>query len=93
MTERDFVYWLQGWFELQEKPTGLTKGQVQMVKDHLALVFEHIVGQERPAEKQAEEPAKPKEYVSPSRTDTRTQKDILDTLSKLGPPRRDRLLC
>jgi hypothetical protein len=40
MTERDFVYWLQGFFEMAN-PTTLTPEQVKMIKDHLGYVFEH----------------------------------------------------
>lgn len=44
MQHRDFVYWLQGYFELT--PDGpLTAEQAKVIKEHLALVFEH---QERP---------------------------------------------
>lgn len=39
MTARDFVYWLQGFFELHD-PTALSPLQVQIIKEHLALVFE-----------------------------------------------------
>lgn len=38
MTPEQFVYWLQGFMEIQD-PTKLTELQVQMIKDHLALVF------------------------------------------------------
>ena len=38
MTERDFVYWLQGYMEL-ENPIALSETQTQQIKDHLALVF------------------------------------------------------
>lgn len=38
MEPRDFVYWLQGFFEISES-TDLTPKQVQIIKDHLALVF------------------------------------------------------
>ena len=38
MTPRDLVYWLQGFFEISGA-TSLTEGQVQIIQDHLALVF------------------------------------------------------
>lgn len=38
MNERDFAYWLQGFLEISETTT-LNEKQVQMIKDHLALVF------------------------------------------------------
>lgn len=39
MTPRDFVYWLQGYLEL-ENPASLNAEQTQIVKDHLKLVFD-----------------------------------------------------
>ena len=38
MTERDFCYWLQGFFEVTGS-NELTEKQVQIIKDHLQLVF------------------------------------------------------
>lgn len=46
MTSRDFCYWLQGWFEINE-----TIGQIRaprpetldMIKNHLSLVFIHEI--------------------------------------------------
>jgi hypothetical protein len=38
MTERDFAYWLQGFFEVSGAKE-LTKEQVQMIKEHLDLLF------------------------------------------------------
>lgn len=42
MTTRDFAYWLQGFFEIS-KATSLDDQQVQMVKNHLNLVFLHDI--------------------------------------------------
>jgi len=42
MQSRDFVFWLQGFFELQD-PKELTEDQVNMVKRHLALVFKYEI--------------------------------------------------
>ena len=39
MTPRDFVYWLQGFFEITGKES-ITPEQVKMIKKHLDLVFE-----------------------------------------------------
>ena len=41
MTERDFVYWLNGFFELSGA-TYLTDSQVSVIKDHLSLVFNKL---------------------------------------------------
>ena len=42
MTSRDFCYWLQGHLELTDN-VGLTQLQVEIIKKHLALVFEHDI--------------------------------------------------
>lgn len=42
MTSRDFAFWLQGFFELQD-PKELTEDQANMVKRHLALVFKYEI--------------------------------------------------
>ena len=44
MASRDFCYWLQGWFELNETidhREGATPETIDMIKRHLALVFKH----------------------------------------------------
>lgn len=38
MTERQFCYWLQGYFELSESQE-ISKEQAQIIQDHLQLVF------------------------------------------------------
>lgn len=49
MTSRDFCYWLQGFFEVNDPsltgglPSGLSKEQVDCIKKHLALVFKHEI--------------------------------------------------
>jgi len=42
MTSRDFTFWLQGFFELTES-NQLTERQVQLIKQHLNLVFIHDI--------------------------------------------------
>lgn len=42
MNSENFVYWLQGYFELLGKDEPLTKVQAQIIKDHLALVFTKV---------------------------------------------------
>lgn len=42
MTPQEFCYWLQGFFELSESNT-LTERQVQVIKNHLGLVFHHVI--------------------------------------------------
>jgi len=47
MTSRDFVYWLQGYFEILD-PKGqsgaipFSAQQSQCVREHLQLVFQHM---------------------------------------------------
>lgn len=48
MTAENFVYWLQGWFELNDangaSPVDkLGTDQVVMIRRHLALVFVHDI--------------------------------------------------
>jgi hypothetical protein len=42
MTSRDFVYWLQGFFEISNTSV-MTEEQVAVVKKHLSLVFIHEI--------------------------------------------------
>jgi hypothetical protein len=42
MTSRDFAYWLQGFFEIQN-PTVITEDKVILIKQHLNLVFKHEI--------------------------------------------------
>lgn len=43
MKSRDFCYWLQGFFELNQGSAALTLEQSRMVKNHLALVLKHEI--------------------------------------------------
>ncbi len=46
MQSRDFVYWLQGFLEIQEaggEEGGISPGQTECIKRHLALVFKHEI--------------------------------------------------
>jgi hypothetical protein len=38
MTSKDFAYWLQGFFEIAEEKE-ITPRQVEIIKNHLKLVF------------------------------------------------------
>lgn len=42
MTSRDFVYFLQGFFELSDSTT-LTEKQTEIIKNHVKLVFYHEI--------------------------------------------------
>lgn len=42
MSSRDFVYWLQGYFELCDSAK-LSEKQGELIKKHLNLVFEHEI--------------------------------------------------
>lgn len=41
MTPEQFTYWLQGYFEISDSNM-LSHKQVQIIKDHLALVFNKV---------------------------------------------------
>lgn len=46
MTSRDFCYWLQGWFELNQTidhREGASKETLEMIQKHLNLVFLHEI--------------------------------------------------
>ena len=43
MTTRDFCFWLMGSLELIAPEKGLNEKQTQILKNHLNMVFEHIV--------------------------------------------------
>lgn len=42
MQSRDFIYWLQGYFEISNS-AALAEPQVDVIKKHLALVFKHEI--------------------------------------------------
>lgn len=44
MEIRDFVFWLQGFFEISES-NALTPKQVAIIKEHLNLTFKHVIGE------------------------------------------------
>ena len=52
----EFCYWLQGYFEINEKKAGrdatLTEFQVETIKKHLAMVFKHEIDPSYPVEQQ-----------------------------------------
>lgn len=43
MTSREFCYWLQGFFEMGGPVVSLNPTQIQMIKNHLDLVFVHEI--------------------------------------------------
>lgn len=45
MTPEQFCYWLQGCFEINDS-NELTEKQVQVIRNHLNLVFEHVLDKE-----------------------------------------------
>ena len=42
MNSTEFTYWLQGFFEISDAKK-LDEKQVQIIKDHLALVFNKVI--------------------------------------------------
>lgn len=43
MTSRDFCYWLQGYFELHGAKSGIGSETVEVIRNHLNLVFVHDI--------------------------------------------------
>ena len=43
MSPRDFAFWLQGWLEL-ERPKSISGQKLQVIREHLSLVFQHVAG-------------------------------------------------
>ena len=68
MNERDFAYWLQGFFEMTESET-LTKEQVGMIKEHLELVFEKKTGSKEILKEEEENDNKTSLFKSPKKID------------------------
>jgi len=63
MTPRDFCFWFMGSLELIESENGLNKKQTQILKNHLNMVFEHIVNDDGTLKDEV-----PKEVKSPDLT-------------------------
>jgi len=51
MSEEQFVYWLQGFFEIQN-PSTINEKQTEIIKDHLSLVFNKITPNRYNSEKE-----------------------------------------
>ncbi len=49
MTPENFVYWLQGFFEITGGAPALNEAQTKMVKEHLEYVFQSGLFQSIPA--------------------------------------------
>lgn len=46
MSSRDFAYWLQGFFEINSAKQGgyeITDAQIDVIRNHLNLVFKHEI--------------------------------------------------
>jgi len=56
MNAENFVYWLQGFLELREDDKPLSPKQVQIIKDHLALVFTKVTPDRKDDPAKEEEP-------------------------------------
>ena len=46
MTDRDFIYWLRGFYELNN-PKSITEAQTEMIKEHLDKVFDNTKEEQR----------------------------------------------
>ena len=51
MDSKEFTYWLQGFFEISDAKK-LDEKQVQIIKDHLALVFNKVTPNRNEVQKQ-----------------------------------------
>lgn len=49
MNSVDFCYWLQGYFEISDSKS-ITDKQVEIIKNHLNLVFKHEIDPMRESE-------------------------------------------
>lgn len=58
MTSRDFCYWLMGSLELVEPEEGLNEKQTQILKNHLDMVFVHMVNEDGSLRDDLEMPTK-----------------------------------
>lgn len=54
MTSRDFCYWLQGALELSKYDDGLSIAQVEIIQNHLNMVFIHEIDPSFPEEQKAD---------------------------------------
>lgn len=52
MTSRDFCYWLQGFFEITGPRPTIDETQAKMIREHLALVFQHDPSVNQPPDQQ-----------------------------------------
>lgn len=43
MTSRDFCYWLQGYFEIENTSGPLNTEQVKLIRKHLNMAFKHEI--------------------------------------------------
>lgn len=48
MTPENFCYWLQGYFEISNGEVQLSKEKVQIIQDHLDLVFRKVTPDRKP---------------------------------------------
>ena len=81
MTSRDFAYWLQGFFEINSAKQGgyeITDEQIDVIRNHLNLVFKHEIDPSLNAGKTGEE-VKELQDVHDGKFD-------FDKMIKDGPP-------
>jgi hypothetical protein len=76
MEERDFVYWLNGFFELSGATT-LNEQQVKVIKEHLALVMTKVTPTTIPPTILPNSPLLPKGWeITCQTTDVVTEKSV-----------------
>ena len=85
MTSRDFCYWLQGYFEVAHylggelEPPPLNFHQVQIIRNHLNMVFKHEIDPSHGDKKHQEELSNVHERRAES------IKTLLENIPKDGP--------
>ena len=82
MNSVEFAYWLQGYFELRDNDEPLTAKQVQIIKDHLALVFNKVTPDREAKTEKEEYPD-----VRPNLRDVRFDRpDLICAPAAVEPP-------
>ena len=69
MNTVDFCFWLQGYFEISESKE-ISEKQVEIIKNHLNLVFKHEIDPVRESESNADKAVLDLTHAGPGINDT-----------------------
>lgn len=85
MKSRDFAYWLQGYLELSDKKEGFTSTQVEVIRNHLNMVFEHEIDPSFPNKETLQEIHEGKKGKSkkPKTSKSTTPEEVNKVMEKL----------